>query len=264
MKAGRALVRPPALPPIEEASSVVKRIALGGKHGVGRPAFVDDEDFPQIREYKWTALPSGYATRTTGGKKVYMHREIAGAPAGYEVDHIDHNPLNNTRSNLRICTRGQNGANTTKMAAKNGTPTTSRYKGVHFVGGPNPWNVGIVINRTRRHLGQFSDERVAGLAYDKAARKLFGGYACLNFPDVDDYSEVPPLKPQGQSGFYGVSLHRRKGIWRARICVDGKRWTIGYFDTPEAAARAYDDVALARHGKNAKLNFPREDDGKSG
>jgi hypothetical protein len=32
------------------------------------------------------------------------------------------------------------------------------------------------------HLGIFSDEEVAGHAYDKAARKHYGVFACVNFP----------------------------------------------------------------------------------
>ena len=37
----------------------------------------------------------------------------------------------------------------------------------------------------------------------------------------------------------GVSAGGIKG-WRARIRVEGKQETLGHFDTPEEAARAYD------------------------
>lgn len=37
------------------------------------------------------------------------------------------------------------------------------------------------------------------------------------------------------SGFKGVSKAKRKGKWRARLAVDGKEKTVGYFDNPKDA-----------------------------
>ena len=65
------------------------------------------------------------------------------------------------------------------------------------------------------------------------------------------------------SGFKGVSWHKQGKGWAAQlgIRVDGARSKIhlGLFDTPEEAARAYDEKALELHGEFAKLNFPKED-----
>lgn len=44
--------------------------------------------------------------------------------------------------------------------------------------------------------------------------------------------------------------------WRARIQHNGKACDWGPFDTPEAAARAYDAKAKELFGPFAKLNFP--------
>lgn len=57
-----------------------------------------------------------------------------------------------------------------------------------------------------------------------------------------------------KSGFKGVDWHN--GKHRATIGKDGKHYHIGYFETPEEAAHAYDEAAKAIHGEFASLNFP--------
>lgn len=58
------------------------------------------------------------------------------------------------------------------------------------------------------------------------------------------------------SGFKGVSWYPRYGRWVAGICVDYRSVTLGYFDTRELAALAYDAAALLHFGEFACLNFP--------
>lgn len=63
------------------------------------------------------------------------------------------------------------------------------------------------------------------------------------------------------SGYKGVSIHQshgRRPRWRARIRHNGAQSLIGLFDSPEAAARAYDAKAIELFGEYAWLNFPGE------
>ena len=60
-----------------------------------------------------------------------------------------------------------------------------------------------------------------------------------------------------RSKYKGVSLHRKTGLWRARISVNAKE-TVSYHKTAEQAARAYDRLAIKAHGSFAYLNFPEE------
>ena len=90
------------------------------------------------------------------------------------VDHINRNGLDNTRKNLRICTRSENLMNSKKPELN----STSKYKGVNKCG--NSWRAEIRLNRKGFYLGKFKTEKEAALAYNKKAIELFGEFARLN------------------------------------------------------------------------------------
>lgn len=58
------------------------------------------------------------------------------------------------------------------------------------------------------------------------------------------------------SDFKGIRASGKK--WRSRIRIDGKLIHLGYYLTPEEAARAYDEAAKELHGEFARLNFPND------
>ena len=97
-----------------------------------------------------------------------------------EVDHIDHNGLNNQKENLRICNRSQNSANripSGKSKYLGVTPLIRHYRNkVYYYFASE-----IRINKKSIYLGHFKNEIEAALAYDKAAKDLHGEYANLNF-----------------------------------------------------------------------------------
>lgn len=64
--------------------------------------------------------------------------------------------------------------------------------------------------------------------------------------------------PHGASGFKGVylhSAHQRKKRFQAKIKIDQKDISLGYYATAEEAARAYDKKAAVLFGEFARLNF---------
>jgi hypothetical protein len=77
-----------------------------------RPAILlSPEDEHLLGERQWKINAYGYAVFYSRGECVLLHRIILGAKDGEVVDHINGNPLDNRRENLRLCTPGQNGLN---------------------------------------------------------------------------------------------------------------------------------------------------------
>lgn len=150
------------------------------KISAGNEAIVDDSDYPLLSLIKWTTNKKeniSYAWHRWFGK---MHRFIMAADTGMHVDHIDGNGLNNQRSNLRICTPGDNYKNRRKIKIG-----LSKYKGVKFEkrNTNRPWVSFIYTKTTHTYLGCFKTEEEAAKAYDVAALKRFKEFANLNFKD---------------------------------------------------------------------------------
>jgi len=102
-----------------------------------------------------------------------MHKLITGYPM---TDHEDRNPQNNQRYNLRSATKRQN----TWNSSKNSAAFTSTYKGVCWQEHAHKWRVLIRNGSKQLHVGYFATEIEAALAYDQAAIKYHGEYACTN------------------------------------------------------------------------------------
>ncbi|NJL75296.1 MAG: endonuclease [Saprospiraceae bacterium] len=152
----------------------------------GKVALVDDDDFEWLNQWKWHYTKRGYATRTTWDGvyrgKIKMHREIMKLgdfkKDPFEIDHKDRNRLNNCKSNLRICTRGQNEINKPKNKG-----TSSKYKGVIYDKERNKWRTSLDFNGKAVFMKRFSTEIEAAIAYNEQAITYFGEFANLNVID---------------------------------------------------------------------------------
>jgi len=128
---------------------------------------VFDDDFPEFLSVEWRLCSWGYAHSKLG----IMHRIVMKAPKGMEVDHINHDPLDNRRTNLRLCTRSENLRNR-RMQCNN----TSGYKGVRLECGR--WRVQISLDGKNRHIGFYDSPEEGYEAYVQAAALYHGEFAC--------------------------------------------------------------------------------------
>jgi hypothetical protein len=154
----------------------------------GKEALVDDCDYEYLTQWSWCFVKaehhqSGYAQRKQKiqGKPttIHMHRLVA-ERSGLEVnqrriDHIDGNGLNNQRANLRVATDSQNKANRGKQQNN-----TSGFKGVTWDREHRKWRAQIRVLRRQYCISRHDDPRDAARAYNEAALKHFGEFACLN------------------------------------------------------------------------------------
>ncbi len=141
----------------------------------GQVVLVDNEDYEELSKYRWH-VNGKYASRSVfPNRRIYMHRLILGAKAGEEVDHIDQNKFNNTRENLRICSRSENMQNRTLRTNKSG------FVGVYFDRKRGLWRSKITAAGKFKHLGHFELPQEAARAYDCAAKEIYGKHARLNF-----------------------------------------------------------------------------------
>ncbi len=146
----------------------------------GKYAIVDDADYEWLSQWKWRVSSNKYVIRSgprseKPRRSYSMHRQIMNAPAGMDVDHINGNPLDNRRSNLRVCTHAENQCNQ-KLRSSSGNP----YKGVRLNKSGTRWWARISKNGKEQHLGTFATAEEAAAAYDEAAKQLSGEFARTN------------------------------------------------------------------------------------
>lgn len=134
--------------------------------------------------WDWSLHNQGYAYRWEKGKCLLLHREIALKHKiinnDEHVDHINLVKLDNRKMNLRPATIQQNNRNRGK-SSKN----TGLFKGVTKSNNKkNPYKASIWVDNKRMHLGCFTFEIDAALAYDNAAIKHHKDFANINFLNV--------------------------------------------------------------------------------
>ena len=114
--------------------------------------------------------------KSTGMIHRLVAQEFLEKGNGYQVDHINHNKLDNCVSNLRWVSNQQNAMNRSKSSSN----ASSKYKGVCFNNQQNKWLASIKIHNISKYIGNFVNEKDAARAYNNKALELFEEYASIN------------------------------------------------------------------------------------
>lgn len=100
---------------------------------------------------------SGNVTIEGKRKIIRLHRIVAGAPRGTDVDHKNHKTLDNTDGNLRILSHSENLQN--RVGAQ--TNSTSGVRGVYWIERVGKWKAEVVVNKKVKYLGLYEDLKEA-------------------------------------------------------------------------------------------------------
>ena len=216
-------------------------------------------------KHRARVLYGPYGHTPSKRKESSLHTLIMNTPKGMVVDHINGNPLDNRKCNLRICTNAENSRNNTLWKT-----SSIGLKGVQSAkanGSAKSYRARIKYNYEEIQLGTFITKEEAGIAYDKKALELFGEFASLNYPDGPSKSLLEHIKEENLKWEEARPVRKRPyrgvcrnssivGRWGARINIDTLTKQLGTFDSPEEAALVYDTKAIEIFGSNAHLNFP--------
>lgn len=185
-------------------------------------AVCDSDIHEYLMQWNWTAkkqdnyfYPTRHRKRDEIHDKelIYMHYAVLDyhaieVPTGMVVDHINRNPLDNRKGNLRVVTVAQNALNAQQRNSKSG------YIGVRWDNNKQLWLAYITIQGKPKFVCYAGDAKTAAIYRDKAALKLYDN-AALNFPEVAAANNVvsnvlPPYQPTKEELEFLSSYKRKK------------------------------------------------------
>lgn len=158
---------------------------------VEKQVTLDDDVFTRLQHFKYYQIGNGQTLGRTFRRKNFTEAGVFTKTTihwqslandvmqteGIVYDHIDRNPLNMQRNNLRPANNSQNGFNRKKP-----TSSVSKFKGVAFDNRckRKPWYAFIKVWGKQKTLGYFATEEEAAKAYNEAALIIAKEFAALN------------------------------------------------------------------------------------
>lgn len=138
---------------------------------------IDTEDLEKVKYHKWrlshqhvcTGLPAKGTQRDVAHVVLGF---VAKDNPGLVVDHINGNPMDNRKNNLRICSQGENVLNKSFVSRN-----TSGFIGISWKKDRDCWDPEIRLRKTRCHLGQTKNFKEAVYKRYVAEELVFEDFA---------------------------------------------------------------------------------------
>lgn len=162
---------------------MVKEYIINSKKYGKQIVLLDDEDYDKVINEKYSLSVTwdktinnfyvAFTAKPKNSSSRLLHRYLLNPPKGLTVDHINRNPLDNRKCNLRICTQFENN--------QNQKHNTSGKVGVSFNNKINKYIAYIKVNRKHITLGEFKEFKDAVNCRLKAEEKYFPNSKVVRF-----------------------------------------------------------------------------------
>jgi hypothetical protein len=219
---------------------------------------VSPEDFPLLNTYKWYLNANGYAASTINAENWVIHRYIKINILGekitpqQKVDHINHEPLDNTRDNLRIATDSLNSRNKGKKEN-----CSSKFIGVSIMKG-GKYLAAIRIGETGKKITAIYDNE------NHATHQYNLWLDEYDIPVTKNKIEIPTdfvqwkAKEKTKALPVGISMSANGKRFIVKITVNSKTRQIGTFDTLTEAieVRKQAEIKKELDVYNARMALP--------
>jgi len=208
---------------------------------------VDADKWHELSVKPWRIDGTGYAITDINKTTITMQNYLMkNSNNNIVVDHINSIKNDNRMENLRFATPSQNSHN-----RKKSENATSKYNGVSKHNN-NSYQVSIKKAGVPYHLGSYSDEKLAALAYNIKASELYGSHAKINeLPEdfvaanIDELTkklkERQELK-ENKSNLQGISYRKDNNCWRVQLNYDKKSHDRSGFATEREAIEGYNKL----------------------
>ena len=218
----------------------------------GLSVLVDDADYEKYNQFNWSSHKNGkkyYPVRKVKidgkSREIYLHREIMNPTSGLHVDHINGDSLDCRRENMRLVTQSQNAMNRRlRSDNKTGVVGVSQTRSGKYM-------ACYSVDGRLKRIGLFPTLEEAKAAREAAEVQYYGEYARSKDLLVEKLPEAKPENKPTQlhrkrvnnsSGKTGVAYFRPMKAWRARISLQSKEKTLGYFQTFEEACASREEA----------------------
>lgn len=159
---------------------IFNKYDLSGQYGVGFTTntksrfYFDKEDYDLIKNYSWNEhiLQNGYHALEAWSSERKSIVRMSWIICGKWYDHINHNPLDNRKENLRAATQIQNIYNRSKQRTNK-----SGVIGVYWMKDRNKWRAQLRKDGKIMMSAQFESFDEAVSERLKAEQKYFGEFS---------------------------------------------------------------------------------------
>ena len=199
----------------------------------------DEEDDKLMKKYAWSNQ-RGYLRAKIDNKYIPLHRLLMKCnDINACVDHINNNPSDDRKANLRITSASNNMQNKMKILSD----TSSKYIGVSWNKDNKIWRM-TIRNGGKQESAQYKDEVHAAFAYDLAAIRIYGENAKTNKSafNIQKPADFVLYKPVNKNEFRIRNIFKCRNKFRVIFTISGKKTDKSGFSTVEEAILYRDTI----------------------